>query len=313
MSVPSSPVPTVPEILIVGGTGHVGLETIIALARDKSSRRYSVKAACRNVVRGNKMLDAFGVGTVYMDLGKPETIAPALSGITKVFLVVSYNSYKTEHAASLIGACKQAESLEHLVVLSVSQCENKSSHYQKQFKQIEEMLEDSSLKWTRLRAAFFMENFVSMEKNIKDSKVILPIENARFAPVSVSDVGEVAANILLCSPGKHAYKTYTLTGPQLLTGEEVAQTFGNLFGKKFDFLSPSREAAKMEYLKNGMEKNYVDMLMEILDSISRREQETVSSDAEILLGRSPVTLEQVMVTHKNHFLSRPPELCTCPV
>jgi len=308
MSVPSSPVITVPEILIIGGTGHVGLQTVIALARDKSSRRYSVKAGCRNVEKGRKMLDAFGVGTVYMDLGKPETIDVALAGITKVFFISAYNAYTTEHASSLIEACTRSEKLEHLVILSVAQCEKQTSAHQIHYKEIEEMLEKSTLKWTRLRSACFMENFVSMENSVRDSKIILPIEDARFSPVSVSDVGEAAANILLGSPEKHAFKTYTLTGPQLLTGQEISEVFEKVFGKKFEFVSPNREEARNAYLANGMEKHYVELLLEIMESIARKEHDLLTQDAELLLGRPPLNLEQVVIVHKNHFISLRPTM-----
>ena len=74
---------TKPRILVMGATGQVGKGVIPNLI---ANPKVQVIAAARSPEKASSL----GIPVVYLDLDKPETIAPALEGIERVFMVTGY-------------------------------------------------------------------------------------------------------------------------------------------------------------------------------------------------------------------------------
>src|SRR4051794_1737463 len=72
-----------PRILLTGATGQVGKGVIPYLAADKS---VEVIAAVRSPAKAASL----GIASVYLDLDRVETMAPALAGIDRLFVVTGY-------------------------------------------------------------------------------------------------------------------------------------------------------------------------------------------------------------------------------
>jgi NAD(P)H dehydrogenase (quinone) len=66
--------PAKPKILITGATGQVGALVISYLKADSS---VEVIAAARSLEKAKGL----GIPSVYLDLDKPESLAPALEGV----------------------------------------------------------------------------------------------------------------------------------------------------------------------------------------------------------------------------------------
>jgi uncharacterized protein YbjT (DUF2867 family) len=71
-----------PRILIMGATGQVGKQVIPHLAANQNVE--TVAAA-----RSPEKAQGIGVPVVYLDVDKPETIAPALEGVGRAFMVTA--------------------------------------------------------------------------------------------------------------------------------------------------------------------------------------------------------------------------------
>ena len=71
------------KILVLGATGQVGKGVIPHLLADP---RVQVIAVARSPEKAKSL----GIPAVYLDLDKPETIAPALEGIDRVFMLTGY-------------------------------------------------------------------------------------------------------------------------------------------------------------------------------------------------------------------------------
>jgi putative NADH-flavin reductase len=75
--------PAKPKILITGATGQVGAFVISYLKADSS---VEVIAAARSLEKAKGL----GIPSVYLDLDKPESLAPALEGVERAFLATGY-------------------------------------------------------------------------------------------------------------------------------------------------------------------------------------------------------------------------------
>jgi len=304
-----------PEILIIGANGHVGSSTLTAIARDRRNSNFRIIGACRNVEQAKGKFDAFGVDLVHVDLDDSQSLIEPVRTATKIFFIPANDLiHRIHHAKSLLEACKQAEKLEHLVLLSILECEKGNTMQVKEFKLIEDMFKNSStMKCTVLRSAFYMENLIGMEDLMKDqSKIVLPIRDAKFSPVSVADIGEAASNVLLSNTENFADRTFTLTGRELLSGGDIADALGKIMGKELQYVTPPKEEAKREFVENiGMDPLCAEALLEILESTARGEHCIVSYEIEELLGRKAEDFSTVMNRNKCHFFSK--SRCICPI
>src|SRR5437868_9961142 len=99
-------------ILITGATGNVGGEVV----RQFADNRIPVRALVRNRAKAAK-LKLPGVEIVEGDLAKPETLAPALAGVTQVLLISSSEPRQAELQNNFIDAVKRAGRA-HIVKIS---------------------------------------------------------------------------------------------------------------------------------------------------------------------------------------------------
>ena len=75
--------PYKPKVLVLGATGQVGKAVLPYLEADDT---VEVIAAARNP----KKAASLGIPVVRLDLDQPETIAPALQGVDRAFLLTGY-------------------------------------------------------------------------------------------------------------------------------------------------------------------------------------------------------------------------------
>jgi uncharacterized protein YbjT (DUF2867 family) len=91
----------------------------------------------------------------------------------------------------------------------------------REHRRAEQALEGSGLPYTFLRPNSFMENLYGMASSIRQGIFPVPMDDARISYIATQDIGEAAATVL-STPG-HEGKAYNLTGPEALSGVEIAQ------------------------------------------------------------------------------------------
>eukprot|EP00037_Helgoeca_nana_P023106 m.238770 g.238770 ORF g.238770 m.238770 type:complete len:336 (-) comp26242_c0_seq4:124-1131(-) len=83
----------------------------------------------------------------------------------------------------------------------------------------------AEISWTSLRAGFFFGNLIPQFGSLRAGDALRYPEACAFAPVDPRDVGRCAAAVAadaISTPGTHASKCYEISGPQLMTAEEMA-------------------------------------------------------------------------------------------
>jgi uncharacterized protein YbjT (DUF2867 family) len=113
-------------------------------------------------------------------------------------------------------------------------------------------------------------------------------------------VAAVAANALT-QPG-HSSKIYHLTGPELLTIGDMAQTIGRILGKNINYVNVPLFAARVQMLLSGMDRELVGALMEVASELRSDRGAQLTDTVEQISGRKACTFEAWCAEHIKAFL-----------
>jgi NAD(P)H dehydrogenase (quinone) len=291
---------TKPTYLIVGATGNNGQATIKSLLSKENSDSFTIRAGVRSDEKGKTLRNAFpGIETVNLNLDKPDTLDAAFTGVEKVFLILGNNENREEQTIAAVDAAKRAGSVKNFLFFSVFGAEYKSILFGRQFRAGEEYLEASGLNWTHLRTIFFQENFHGWAEGIKNGALYLGTREGKFAPLNVSDIGEMAANIL--TSDNHNNKAYNITGPELLNGESLAKVFSDVTGREVAYVSPDTDTTLQSLLSTGWPKWQAEGMLELFEVFAQNQAAVVSPDGEQLLGRKLTTMREFAENNKSQF------------
>lgn len=272
-------------ILVTGATGNVGGK-VLSLLRAEG---HKVRALTRDPGRA-----AFATGgdleVVAADLGRPQTLPPALEGVQKVFLM-SLGANKATHDAHLVAAAREA-GVEHIVQLSTLGVEmaedpkaNPLGHWHRL---AEDALRESGVPWTILRPNGFMSMNLGWAASIKAEGVARgPLADVPEAIVDPRDIAEVAVRAL--TGQGHQGQVYELTGPQSLTGREQLAVVGSLLGRDLRFETVPLAAHREMMLRHFSEETVNGVITTLQEAIEHGSElhGRLSPDVRRVLGREP--------------------------
>ena len=282
-------------ILVIGATGTVGSEVVRQLVATGERPRALVRdpATARQRL-GDQVEQVVG------DLDRPETIAAALAGVDRVFLLTTQSSRQPEWERAVIGAAARA-GVGQLVKLSVFRADEQSPlQVARQHGQAERVLAQSGLAATILRPVFFMQNLLAM---IHDGAIATAAGDGRVAMVDARDIAAVAVATL--TGGGHAGKTYTLTGPQALSFYQVASILSRQTGRPLRHVRVPPDKVRVALQGRGVAAWYADDMAKLHSMLAVGYEEVVTDDIHRVTGRPPRTLAQFAGDHAG-VLTRPP-------
>jgi uncharacterized protein YbjT (DUF2867 family) len=282
-------------ILVIGATGTVGSEVVRQLVATGERPRALVRdpATARQRL-GDQVEHVVG------DLDRPETIAAALAGVDRVFLLTTQSSRQPEWERAVIGAAARA-GVGQLVKLSVFRADEQSPlQVARQHGQAERVLAQSGLAATILRPVFFMQNLLAM---VHDGAIATAAGDGRVAMVDARDIAAVAVATL--TGGGHAGKTYTLTGPEALTFYQVASILSRQTGRPLRHVRVPPDKVRVALQGRGVAAWYADDMAKLHSMLAVGYEEVVTDDIHRVTGRPPRTLAQFAGDHAG-VLTRPP-------
>ncbi len=275
-------------IVVFGARGSVGRHVLGGLL----TAGETVRAATRRNV------PAFdpAIPSVVADLDRPETLAPALTGVKGVFLYA--------HPAGIDGFVTAARDagVRRVALLSsaaVTRPAAQDTPIGRRHRTVEQALESSGLEWTFVRGGMFATNTIGMwSRSIRhESTVRLAFPSARSAPVHEADLGELAAAAL--TGDGHAGKAYTVHGPESLTLREQVGAIAAALGRPITVEEVSEEAARAD-MSRTMPEIAVTAILRNWASSGGRPVETSSVVADVL-GRPARTFAQWAADHADDF------------
>jgi uncharacterized protein YbjT (DUF2867 family) len=272
-------------ILITGGTGNSGTAVVEQL-RAKG-------VPFRMMVRDPKKVSSAGWpegGVVAGDMSRPETLGAALKGIEVLFLLSPPAANQVEVETNVVNAAKAA-GVRHIVKFSaMTAAPNAEQRFPCAHGKVEEAICKSGLAWTFLRPTFFMQNMLGFGDMVRQGVIYQPARKSKAAFVDTRDIAAVAV-AALTEPG-HEGKAYEITGPQLLSYDDVAAIFSRVIGTPVKYQDIPPAAAKQAMLGMGIPDWNCDGINELMDQM-RADQYAMTTDAVRAVGhKAPTTLEQ---------------------
>lgn len=273
------------KILITTPRGKVGAE----LVRLLTARGATLRLGAHSLEETRKAFP--GLETVQLDYTDAASVSAAVQGVDAVYLA-SPGDFAPEPEKRLIDAAKAA-GVKRVVKLSAMGVD---AAPQSALRQVELHLEASGLQWTVLRPTWFMQNFTtSNAAPIRSGTLAEPAGDKKTAFIDARDIAAVAAEALL--DGRHAGKTYTLTGPELLSRAEVVATIGKELGRTIEYLPVSDEQFRGA-VKGMLSPAYLELLSMLYAGVRQGWTERKTDDVQQVLGRAPIGFAQFAKDHR---------------
>ncbi|MEM7075407.1 MAG: NmrA family NAD(P)-binding protein [Pseudomonadota bacterium] len=259
-------------ILVIGATGKTGARV--------SERLEALGLPVRRGARG---------ADIPFDWETPETWAPAFSGVRAAYITYFPDLAFPGAVEKLENLCRVARDsgAEHLVLLS-----GRGEHHARLG---EEVVRNSGVGFTIVRAAWFAQNF--SEGYLRDPVLegILPMPGGAIAEpiIDIDDIADVVVAAL--TQAGHVGELYEVTGPKLLTFAEMADVLTDVIGQKIQYVPISFDDFHANIAQVGG-----DFVADVFTAIARETLDGrnahVCDGVERALGRPPRNFETFAVT-----------------
>jgi uncharacterized protein YbjT (DUF2867 family) len=273
-------------ILVTGATGTIGSQVLAHLA----GQAIEVRALTRSPETAK--LPA-GITPVGGDLADVDSLRAAMKGVDTLFLLAP--NVADELTQSMLALSVARESgIKGIVYLSVFNGDTYADvpHFAGKYT-VERMIDDLNLPVTVLRPAYFIQNDLRQKAPLLNLGLYaMPIGSKGVSMVDIRDIGEAAAIELL---RRHRAltalprETYSLVGPDSLTGEHLAAIWSEALGRPVRYGGDDLSA--MEQRMKGMLPSWHAMDLRLM--LNRYQTDgAVASAADLarltgLLGRAP--------------------------
>lgn len=279
--------------LITTATGKVGSAIAATMIEAGDCPRLYVRDAQKLAA----MMPSGDYQVATGDLLDKEGMRQAMQGIEAVFMpgLDSFGS-DLRYAENIISNAVDA-SVERIVFLSAFMADAGSdSPFVAMMGVLEDMVRASGLDYTMLGAEWFMENFFGY---IASGELAMPFGQGRNSFVSVQDIAAVAVEAL--AGGKHANKSYILTGPETLDHDDVAAVVAEVTGKPCTYRALNEMEFREKTAGLGWEQWMTDLYVDITKFMRDGMVAGTSGDVEAVLGRPPISLREFVAMHRDEF------------
>ncbi|MEV6654935.1 NAD(P)H-binding protein [Streptomyces sp. NPDC051219] len=253
-------------ILVTGASGTVGRQVVEQLI----ARGAGVRALTRDPA---KATFPEGVEVVRGDLTDPESLVPALEGVTGLHLI----TFGGEAFAPLQNGPRIVELAAKAGVRRVTVLHGGGPT------PLEEAVRAGEPAWTVLMPVEFMSNALEWAEGIRTAGVVRePFTGRLSAMVHEADIGAVAA-VALTEDG-HGGRTYVITGPEVLTLRDKVDALAAATGRDIELVELSEEQARQRWQAAGLPQDTIDFLLLVYGN-TPPEGRTVTRAVEEVTGR----------------------------
>lgn len=250
--------------LVLGGSGKTGRRIVQRL----QSRGVPTRVGSRS-------------SSPSFDWNKPEDWGAVLDGVTAVYI-----SYSPDLA--IPGATDSIQQLvDRAVEHGVTRLVLLSGRGEEEAQACENIVQAADVEWTVVRASWFMQNFSegAFLQLVLGGTIALPAADIPEPFIDVNDIADVAV-AALTEPG-HAYETYEVTGPRLLTFSELAREISAAAGREVRFVQIPAEAFAQGVEESGIPKDIAWLLSYLFDTVLDGRNAYIGDGVQRALGREP--------------------------
>jgi uncharacterized protein YbjT (DUF2867 family) len=278
-------------ILITGATGTIGRE----LVRQLVAQGVPVRALTRDPAR---LADRPGVQVAAGDFADYDSLVRAANGVSAAFLL-STGPGLPAHDEALVRAAVRT-GVQRVVKLSTMVTDDPSLRLAGWHRPGEAAVRESGLDWTILRPSTFATNTLQWVDTIRAGRPVANLSGTGTQGfVDPADIAAVAAAAL--TGAGHGERTYTLTGPDLLSVPDQAAVLADVLGRPVRTEDVPPEMAQAHLLAGGTPPEWVDLILEGSGYVAAGGVAVVTDDVARVLGRPPRSFRQWAEQHRSAF------------
>jgi uncharacterized protein YbjT (DUF2867 family) len=284
-------------LLVTDITGYVGRAVLAELAHQPVAVRALVPEGARLPVEASNIEPFPG------DLANADSLERALRGVEAAFLASAVSPQMSELHLRFVDTAK-AVGVSRLVQLTgvganASMC---CARVLRWFGQVELKAEASGLGVTRVRPTNLMQHLLEFAPAIAQHGLIAgPFRSTKWTWVDARDVGAVAA-VALQNPA-HAGSTYTVTGAESLTYQEIAERLSRTLDKPVRFADITANEARGWLQGKGLSPVMIEAKLELWDACaSNLINAAPTSVVKDVTGREPRSIDDFVRDHREQFL-----------
>jgi uncharacterized protein YbjT (DUF2867 family) len=282
-------------ILVIGATGTNGREVVDRLVKVGARVRAMVRDPAKAADLG-----LAGVELVQGDLDDPASLMESLGGIERAFFVAAVDRRFTGWFERFLDAARRAGTARIVKFSAFGADPDSPSAILRQHGETDQLLVNSGLGFTILRPNSFFQNLLWSAGSIKKHGTFYsPMKDARQSLVDVRDNAAVATFAL--TQAGHKGEIYELTGPELLSYEDVATTLSNVLGRPVTYVDVPLEAAKESMVKGGMPEWNAAAVTELYATFAAGSAARTTDTIERITGKKPISFEQFARDHAESF------------
>ncbi|HUQ58735.1 NAD(P)H-binding protein [Lentzea sp.] len=268
-------------ILITGATGTVGSH----LARRLTARGEAVRAMSRNP----------GADLFPADFDDPSSLAAAVTGVRAVFLLTAPASPTSRHDLAMLEAARSAGVTTVVKLSAIGTGETFGDRVVGAWHQeAEQAVRSSGLSWTVLRPSSFASNVLRFANPVHNTT-----GTATQGVVDPRDVAAVAAEVL--TTRGHAGRTYTLTGPDLLSLPDQAAVLESVLERPVTTVDVPLDVVREQMLRHGTPEAAVDAAVTGMAWARAGHNAVLTEDVPRILGRPATTFATWVRDHRDAF------------
>lgn len=251
------------KILVLGSNGKTGRRVVERLEKIEN---VEIRLGSRNE-------------KIPFDWEKPETWEKVLQDIDAVYITFQPD----------LAIPSAADSIQNFTLIATKAGVQKivllSGRGEKEAQVCEEIVKTNAKNWTIVRTSWFNQNFSEsiFLDPVLAGIVALPRAEALEPFVDADDIADVVTASLLDE--KHNGQTYELTGPRLLTFEQIVNEIANASGRNITFQALSLNEYVQMLREYQVPEDFIWLVNYLFEQVLDGRNSSVTSDIEKVLGR----------------------------
>lgn len=292
------------KILVTGASGQLGQAVIRHLLETYGVAASDIVAASRDTAKLSA-LAAKGVETRKADFDDAASLAAAFAGIDTALLISTDalavpGQRLTQHKSAVEAAAKAG--VKHLAYTSMPNPDKSLVTFAPDHLGTEQAIKASGVPYTIIRNAWYYDNYLhGMPHNLQSGQWFTAMADGKVSNISRDDCARAAAAAL--AKGKAENKTYTVTGPQSQSADEIAAVVSHAADKPLAVIKVSPADLQKGIESAGLPGFVAAMLASADANIAAGNFDLVTSDYETLTGEKPQTSEAFFNANKAKLLS----------
>jgi uncharacterized protein YbjT (DUF2867 family) len=251
-------------ILVLGGTGKTGRR----IAEKLTDLGHPVRIGSRSA-------------TPSFDWDAPDGWDAALEGVSAIYISY-YPDLAVPGATDAVARLTEmalARGIKRLVLMS--------GRGEEEAQAAERVVMNSAADWTILRCAWFAQNFSEnfLRDGVMAGEIVLPVGAVREPFIDADDIADAA--IAALTEDRHVGELYELTGPRLLSFEDVTAILSAATGREIAFRRVPVEAYKQGLEAAGLPDDLIGLVLYLMTTVLDGRNEWVADGVERALGRPP--------------------------